>query len=177
MARNKNAHTHKAQKRRRQLERIKLHIRPYHELHTLKRSARKQLERERAPQLCILPWQDLRHSSGRMYPRAGLLGLPTELRQHILHFSYTMEEDLDHDINATILSTKKKNKLEWANTTGSAPARKMDEGMRFKFGLSSHEANLVTVLSYRIGALSLTSPATYCEVKYVCAQWEDDLDK
>ncbi|EAT89543.2 hypothetical protein HBH56_016250 [Parastagonospora nodorum] len=176
MASKKNARTNNAQRRRREMENLKFRIEYFHEPRTLKRAARKELERERAPQLWIYPFKDLGHSAGRIYSRASLLGLPTELRQQILYMSYPMVE-LERDLSAFILTRKRKNQLKWASTSEPVRVIKMEQHLRIKFGLNDHEADVVAVISRRIGALSLISPLIAREVKYVCAQWKGDLDK
>jgi hypothetical protein len=173
MASKKNTRTRKAEARRREQEKTKLRIGHY-ELRTLKRSARKQVERERATQVQIIPWNDLPHSTGRGYPRASLLGLPTELRQNILYLSYSME-DLERDTQAVHLTREERN-LIWAGTTQSIPLGRMRAPMRKKFDLSPHEGELLTVLNRRTGALSLVSPRVHKELKYVRDRWKSDLD-
>jgi hypothetical protein len=59
----------------------------------LRTSARKQIDRERAPGLWIFPW--VMAPSGkfeRAYPRTSLLGLLAELRQRILYESFNLNE-------------------------------------------------------------------------------------
>ena len=158
------------------MEKRKIRIESFHEPRTLKRAARKKLERERAPQLWIYPCKDLGHSAGRVYPRASLLGLPTELRQQILYMSYPMEE-LERDLSAVILTRKRKSLLKWASTAEPVRVMKMEQHLRIKFGLNDHEADVVAVISRRIGVLSLISPLVAREVKHVCAQWKSDLDE
>lgn len=126
VASKKNARTHNAQRRRRDLEKLKFCIENHHEPRTLKRAARKELDRERAPKLWIYPFKDLGHSTGRMYPRASLLGLPTELRQQIVYMSYPMEE-LERDLSTVILTKKRKSQLKWASTAEPVRVMKMEQ--------------------------------------------------
>jgi hypothetical protein len=174
MASKRTTRTRKAQARRREQEKASLRI-GHNELRTLKRSARKHIERERATHLQIFPWNDLPHSNGRLYPRASLLGLPTELRQNILYLSYSME-DLERDTRAVHLTKREERNMLWASTARSIPLGRMCASTRKKFDLSPQEGELITVLSRRIGALSLVSPLIYEEAKYVCGRWKSDLD-
>ena len=76
-------------KRREELAKQKLQISSGPILRSLKGAARKQLIKERAPTLWILPADiNFRRSHCSDYPKASLLGLPAELRQNILLLSF-----------------------------------------------------------------------------------------
>lgn len=131
-------------------EKVRLRIETLTPSRTLRRSAREQLERERAPRLWIWPWiSDPTYRFGRVYARASFLGLPSELRQQILYESLDREE------------------LEWApkeakmeentrmNLTMQVTARRGDlrreKAVRLSSSLS--EVKLSTGLGRQIGAL------------------------
>ncbi|KAF1945711.1 hypothetical protein EJ02DRAFT_304741, partial [Clathrospora elynae] len=70
-----------------------LRITSQSELRTLRPSTRSSLAREQERRRLICPWVlDPAYRPGRTYPRASLLGLPTELRQQILSESLGCEE-------------------------------------------------------------------------------------
>lgn len=138
---------------------------------TLKRSARRQLERERAPSLWIMPWVDLKQHgsmSGRVHPKASLLGLPSELRQQILYKSYSLKE-LKDDARKYYRKPIKSRKV-------MIPAR-MDTDMLNKFGLSSKEGDLIPIISRRVGIHCRTSPLIRQDMDYVCKRLQVDLEK
>ena len=168
----KNARTRKAQRRRRALLNTPVHIGGHFELRTLKRSARKQLEEERAPQLWIFPWMDMVHlggDRGRIYPHASLLGLPTEIRQEILHMSYSMEE-LEYD---TIVFKQKHREVARHHKGKQATWQK---AVLEQLQMRPHEGDLVTILSRRIASLSQVSPIIRDEMKRVSKRWQTDLE-
>jgi hypothetical protein len=147
-------------------------------LRTLKRSARKQIERERASSLWIFPGDDNRNLAvSRAHSPASLLGLPTELRQKILCMSLEIEE-LEQDMATIREEDKKKAKrLDWAKTMSPILLSKMDKAMLAKFGLRWHESELVVLLSRKISAFSSISPLIHQEMPYVAKQWQFDLEK
>jgi hypothetical protein len=73
--------SHRARQQRVQLRKSSICIEKPFGVHTFKRSARKQIERERAPSLWIFPGDGKKNLAViRVNPRASFLGLPTELR-------------------------------------------------------------------------------------------------
>jgi hypothetical protein len=181
MVNKKNLRVRKAEQRRREQAKIPLHIISYHELRTLKRSARKQLDRERAPTLWIIPWHEAqRFSAGsdQRHSQASLLGLPTELRQNILYESYSiqnLEEDAQTSRNARPTRMKRLSArvgTEHVNVQGC-----IEKAIRAKFGPKSYEDELVAILGRRIGALSRISPLIYMDMQYVRKRWQNDLEK
>jgi hypothetical protein len=143
---------------------------------TLTRSAREQMERERAPKLWIFPSDKFVYSvegKATAYPRASLLGLPKEIREQILIYSYSME-DLKRDTFAF-------------NPTDKKAAKKVIKGGRLPLDLlgsksstlmakvtaNSKEDQLLEMLHRRIGDYSRISPAIRQEMLYVAEQWHD----
>jgi hypothetical protein len=178
----KNARSLNARQRRAALKKTvgEVHISSHYERRTLTGAARKQIEKERAPQLWIFPWMDQTHvggDRGRRYPQASLLGLPTELRQHVLHLSYSMNDlVLDTEVlrDARIQATKRTGDLRKRGST--APATSMTEAMLDRFHLQPHEGDLVTVLRRKIGELSRVSPLIRDDMQYVGKRWQTDLE-
>ncbi|KAF2823118.1 hypothetical protein CC86DRAFT_396585 [Ophiobolus disseminans] len=168
----KNARTNKARKRRKALLNTPVHIGGHYERRILKRSARKQLEKEHASQLWIFPWMGLVHTGSsreRIYPQAHLLGLPTELRQHILHLSYSMKE-VESDTKTFEQERKTVRPLKGGHAT-------QQKTMLEQLQLKPHEAHLVTILGRRIGSLSQVSPIFCDDMKYVSKLWQRDLER
>jgi hypothetical protein len=178
MARSQTPRTREARQRRYHLRKIGIHIGVPRELRTLKRSARKQLERQSTPLLWIFPGDGAHHPSGsRVHPTASLLGLPTELRQTILYMTYCMEE-LERDVaDSRPEDNKRTRRLEWINRMSPKVRDMMGKGMIAKFGLNSREGELVTLLSRKVGILSCISILTRQDMHYVKKQWEADLEE
>jgi hypothetical protein len=157
----------------------KIRIEPHHKLRTLKRSARNRLEKERAPQLWILPWHESQNPSktpGRKYPQATLLGLPTELRQTILFESYSVLELIEDAEPFNKGRAKKLKRLPtWFGPESANRRIRMDKAMRTKFGLNSYESELIAILSRKIGALCRVSPLVRSDMAYVSKRWREDL--
>jgi hypothetical protein len=177
MARSQTSRTREARQRLYQLRKIDIHIGVPRELRTLKRSARKQLERQSAPLLWIFPGDGEHHPGGSgVHPPASLLGLPTELRQTILYMCYGMDE-LECDVAVSRPEENKRTRrLEWINRMAPKVRDKMGKGMVAKFGLRSREGELVTFLSRKVGVLSCISIVTRQDMHYVKKQWEADLE-
>jgi hypothetical protein len=178
MARNQPPRTREARQRRYHLRKIGINIGVPRELRTLKRSARKQLERQRAPLLWIFPGDcKPRPSSSVMRPRASLLGLPTELRQIILYMSYCMKE-LEQDVAESRPEDDKRTKrFEWIHRMSPKKREKMGKAMVARFGLRSCEGELVTFLSRKVGILSCISNLSRQDMQYVKKKWEADLEE
>jgi hypothetical protein len=170
--------SHRASRKRAQLRKSRVQIEKPFGLRTLKRAARKQIERERAPSLWIFPADGKRNlARSRVYPPATLLGLPTELRQNILRMSYSIE-DLQDDVAAIGQEDKKKAKrLDWAKAVSPILIDKMGKAMLAKFGLRSHECELIIALGRMISLLSCVSPLIHQDMYYVGKRWHIDLEK
>jgi hypothetical protein len=169
--------SHRARRQRDQLRKSRIQIEKPFGIRTLKRAARKQIERERAPSLWIFPGDCRRNfGSSQMHPPASLFGLPTELRQKILHMSYSIE-DLKHD-TAVVRQEDKKNakRLDWVKAMSPILLSKMGKAMVSKFGLRSQEGELVTQLGRRISILSRISPIIHQDMHYVAKKWHVDLE-
>ena len=140
------------------------------QVRTLKRSARKQIERERAPNQWILPRI---HDDGivwdsRPYPPASLLGLPREIRQQVLYETCDME------------SLEKVAEYEEMvrDKTGLVD---MFKGIGGKKAIPSHLGNgarqCLSSLGKKIGVLCAVSPLIREEMQFVVERWYEDLDK
>ncbi|KAF1915788.1 hypothetical protein BDU57DRAFT_573134 [Ampelomyces quisqualis] len=149
------------------LQRINVSIQP----RTLKRSARKQLERGRASGLWILPWLDSKQQgcTGRSHPKASLLGLPSELRQTILYQSCYLGELKDDSSDYYTKPIKSRTNIK-------LPAR-LDTALLDKFSLSSKEGELITTLRRKVGVLCRISPLIRQDMEYVCKLWQADLEE
>jgi hypothetical protein len=170
--------SHRARRQRAQLRKSHVQIEKPFGIRTLKRAARKRIERERAPSLWIFPGDGRRNLAGiRAYPPATLLGLPTELRQNILRMSYSIE-DLQDDVAAIHQEDKKRAKrLDWAKAMSPILIDKMGKAMLTKFGLRSQECKLIIALGRKISLLSCISPFIHQEMHYVGKRWHIDLKK
>jgi hypothetical protein len=151
-----------------------LRIGGHFELRTLKRSARKQLERERAQSLWIIPW--LHHKSlgsgKQVHPQASLLGLPAELRQRIVYESYATEELLRNAkkfIKGKGTQGERLRRLTWADK-----AHRTSSGKDSTLYKSQIVADYL-VLGHKIGVLSQVSGLFYQDMKYVGRRWREDL--
>lgn len=163
----------KANKKRRVITKERLRINVPVQLRTLKRSARKQLDKERAPSLWVLPWHESNQLGvGRVYPLASLLGLPSELRHKILYRSYRVEE-LKAEAKATY--AKKPGRAKRAMASGGQ--QRLDCELLAKFNLTTREGELVATLSTKVGILCRTSPLIRQDMEYICKWWQEDLEE
>jgi hypothetical protein len=170
--------SHRARQQRVQLRKSSICIEKPFGVRTFKRSARKQIERERAPSLWIFPGDGKKNLAViRVNPPASFLGLPTELRQKILRMSYDVEE-LEQDLAALRSEDKKEAKrLDWAKAMSPNLISQMGKAMLAKFGLRSHEGELVALLSRKISNFSSISLLIHRDMSYVAKQWQYDLNK
>jgi hypothetical protein len=177
MARSQDVRTREARKQRHQLRESRIRIDVTHELRTLKRSSRKQLERERAPGLWIFPRDSENLGGNGVHPPASLLRLPPELRQEIVYMSYNIDE-LEREV--TLLrpeNQERAKRLEWFDSMSRMVPGKMGKAMLAKFDLRSREGELVTLLSRRVGILCRVSPFLWRDMSYVTKRWQADLEK
>ncbi|KAF2028245.1 hypothetical protein EK21DRAFT_114019 [Setomelanomma holmii] len=177
MARQDNLRMRNARKRRRDLVNTQLHIGTHHDLRKLKRSTRKKLAKESAPRLWIFPWLaevSLGYES-RIHFRASLLGLPIELRQKIIHQSYT-KEDLLYDVevfrNGRGSRETRMRRILWVDKDQPTSNNRHDMSQR-----QGQEKELFTILNRRISGLSRVSRVLYEDMKSVGRRWRADLDK
>lgn len=181
MSRKDNIRKREARKRRTNSERWKIQIPNQLPPRTLKRSARKQLERERAPWLRIYPWiadRDWR-LGGRNYPHASLLGLSTELRQHILYVCMDIE-DLERTVRQVEAAQQEEQSArDEGQRVGVAEPSTIKTGMGkeklVRLSRNLMEGKLLTVLERRVGELSCVSPLVRQDMKYVRQLWDRDL--
>ncbi len=146
----------KLQRRRRALAGSKLIISNQPILRTLKPSARKQLGKTRAPKLWILP-TDINFRSTtchKQYPRASILALPPELRQHILFISY----DFRRVEGATLQLPRKK------------PSQK--PSMAAQGNLTDDEYHIISMVNHRITQLCKVSKVMSEDMQYVGGRWQ-----
>lgn len=175
-----------ARRRRERLTKQPVRINVPVELRTLKRSTRKQIERERAPSLWIMPWIDYTHAGGhkgRVYPSNHLLGLPTEIRQNIIYHTYSMAEveadtrDIYWDKQKPAKNGQKSvSHRRNSGTRGPQLSKTMQKSLRETIDVSKNQSKLVTILSRRIGALKCVSPLIQTEMEYVGKRWQEDLE-
>ncbi|KAF2134791.1 hypothetical protein P153DRAFT_362524 [Dothidotthia symphoricarpi CBS 119687] len=176
MAGKNNHRIRDAKKRRRTLaNKSRLHITAHpHGLRTLKPSARKQLERDRAPGLWIYPWylDPTRQPQARQYPHASLLGLPAELRQRVLYESFDVQ---DLRVDGRRWTEADRRDVTWAGTTKTMKLRRMDQGIPKHLELTRSEGGLVVVLGRRIAQMCRVAPLVRSDMLYVGKMWERDL--
>jgi hypothetical protein len=171
----KTPRTREAQKRRRQLAKSSIINSRHSKLRTLKRSARKQLEKERTPRLWVLPPIEQLFSRPKttVYPRTSLLGLPIELRQQILYQSYTVNA-LAQDLEDFKFGVRER--LERVAWLGDMTRWKKTFQFKAKQDrLDSYEAELATVLRIKVAILGCTSPLIHRELQYVKERWQQDI--
>ncbi|KAL6710511.1 hypothetical protein ACN47E_008559 [Coniothyrium glycines] len=143
---------------------------------TLKRSARTQLERERAA-MWIAPW--IANSQWRLehnnYPRASFLGLPTELRQEILYMSGSvedLEENLKDSRQKLDMNDEQLWRMNWSRLTTRT---KISPKTSARLQLKPEEGNLLTLLGQQAAELSRISPTTRQDMEIVAKRWKRDL--
>jgi hypothetical protein len=150
---------------------------------TLKRSARKYLERERTVRLWMAPWvTDLFWRSKRItYPDASLLGLPAELRQQILYEAMDMKE-----LDRTAIEAKEvrpdgqeiRDDELWNSSTRAQMTEAITSGRTLaRLQLTPREGNLIERLYRRIGELCCVSPVTRLDMVVVRTLWQRDLNR
>jgi hypothetical protein len=143
-----------------------LRIEVKHKLRTLKRAARKQLERDREPQRWILPsfeGRKLCSGAGQSYPQASLLGLPNELRQHILYQSYCIRH-VEDDARSPAIGFSKQ---AWTSTVQSVLLQSKQHNMLVRPSPHSYEKALVLVLNRKIGEYSRISALIRQGMEYI----------
>ncbi|KAH7410131.1 hypothetical protein DE146DRAFT_732943 [Phaeosphaeria sp. MPI-PUGE-AT-0046c] len=168
-----------ARKRRGKLQKKRLRIDVLVELRTLKRPARKQMERERAASLWIMPRVDCTHVSarkGRAYPVNSLLGLPTEIRQNILYQTCNIAELEDETRKMPWIGEKPSKYHPSTRTADPSMCTTLEMSALARFELNTYEGKLVTMLSRKVGELSRVSPLIKSEMEHVSKKWQKDLE-
>jgi hypothetical protein len=139
----------------------------------LRTSARKQIDRERAPGLWIFPW--VMAPSGkfeRAYPRTNLLGLPAELRQRILYESFNLNElgkggvrqwGLRRGLSVTAKAAKNKLRREQAKALNTT--------------LTPLESHFITMLGQRVIELRCVSQLIRLDMDHVRKVWQRELEE
>ncbi|KAF2854002.1 hypothetical protein T440DRAFT_444062 [Plenodomus tracheiphilus IPT5] len=161
----------KSSSRRRQ-ERIeklgRMHIATQLPVRTLKRSGRKQLQRERAPHLWIYPGlENPAYAATMIHPRASLLGLPIELRQRILHKTLEMEELEVAAAQETATEEEKQNEL--------IAIRTLREDWLTSVAFTTREIKLLKAFSRHTVLLCSISPSVRKDMRWVRGRLRLDL--
>jgi hypothetical protein len=167
----KNSRTRAARKRRDNLQKQTFRIYDVLEPRKLRKSARKQIDRERAPGLWIFPW--VMTPSGkfeRAYPRASLLGLPVELRQRILYEAFDSNElgkggvrqwRLRQGLSVTAKAAKNKLRQEQEKALNKT--------------LTPLQSHFITMVGQRFIELRCVSQLIRLDMDYVRKVWQREL--
>ena len=173
MSKTKN-HREKARlKRRRELNQKGYNIANTIECRTLRKGARKQIARERAVRLWIYPW--IMAPTGRFrhsYPKASLLGLPSEIRQQIIYEAFGMTE-----LRRMVEHTENKGALAAALTKEKAQKLKQRRETAMGIPMSQFESDCITMLHRRIADFCCVSHFLHTDMEYVGKLWKKDLEK
>lgn len=129
---------------------------------------RKQVEKERAPSLWILP-QDARVAvkNASSFPRASLLGLPLEIRQKILLTSYDVGEMAKHEYK--LADTKSRRFSTYRKTFTEIFGR-------LERPLTPLGSAIIDKVSDRITNLCCVSVAVRNDMRWVSKQWQSDIE-
>ncbi|EFQ92748.1 hypothetical protein P3342_000709 [Pyrenophora teres f. teres] len=155
--------------RRRALMKKKSRIYNQVEPRTLRKSARKQLKLERSRSLRISPWMvDPDYRLGQTYPKASLLGLPTELRQRIFYQASGMQELKTRA--RTVCPTQQH--MKNVRRSQEARQRGMDNA---DTELERYQIKHIMAIRRRVGEFSCVSALIRRDMEYVKRLWLRDL--
>ncbi|KAI4947238.1 hypothetical protein J4E91_006588 [Alternaria rosae] len=116
----------------------------------------------------MAPTGRFRHS----YPKASLLGLPSEIRQQIIYEAFGMTE-----LRRMVEYTENKGALAAARTKEKAHKLKQRRETALGIPISQFESDCITMLHRRVADFCCVSHFLHADLEYVRKLWKKDLGK